>query len=89
MDYKEQEYRQNVWAFLRDLQPDVTCEVQAMCKPENCELFIQCVKWYMDTTPWQGWLSFNADYTKFYKVHPIDFGIPKKFRRMADKSDKK
>jgi hypothetical protein len=73
MDEKQQIYRQKVWEFLDSIKPDEAYTVANLCKPENRELFIRSVKLYMDTHPWQGWLSFNKDYTKFYKIHPIIF----------------
>lgn len=69
----DQQYRRKVWDFLRNMSPGSSVEISSVCSPENREQFIECVKMYMDCTPWQGWLSFNASYTLFYKTHPIDF----------------
>jgi hypothetical protein len=73
MNEKEEAYKLKVWEFLDSIEPDAAYIVANMCKSENRELFIQSVKAYMDSHPWQGWLSFNKDYTKFYKVWPITF----------------
>jgi hypothetical protein len=73
MNEKEEAYKLKVWEFLDSIEPDATYVVANMCKPENRELFVQSIKDYMDALPWQGWLSFNKDYTKFYKVWPITF----------------
>lgn len=70
---QKQVYKRKVWEFMERIEPDQTYVVDNMCKPENRELFIQSIKDYMDAMPWQGWLSFNKDYTKFYKVWPIVF----------------
>jgi hypothetical protein len=67
------EYNRKVWEFLETMKPDVTYSVSKLAKPENQGAFITAVKEYMDTRPWQGWLSFNKDYTKIYKTHPIKF----------------
>lgn len=72
MDQK-QVYKRRVWEFLERIEPGQMYVVDSQCKPENRALFVQSVKDYMDAMPWQGWLSFNADYTKFYKIHPIKF----------------
>lgn len=69
----DQQYRKKVWDYLRAMNPDSAVEISSVCTTETREQFIECIKMYMDCTPWQGWLSFNANYTKIYKVHPIDF----------------
>jgi hypothetical protein len=72
MDQREA-YKNKVWEFLEAMEPDQCHSVVHIAKPENRALFLQSVKDYMDATPWQGWLSFNKEYTKFYKIHPIIF----------------
>jgi hypothetical protein len=67
------EYKQKVWQFLDTIKPDEAVIIAQKVKPENREDFIAAVKEYMDTWPWQGWLSFNKDYSKIYKIHPIIF----------------
>ena len=67
------EYKRKVWEFLETMKPDVTYTIARIAKPENREAFVAAVKEYMDMWPWQGWLSFNADYSKLYKIHPIKF----------------
>ena len=67
------EYKQKVWQFLDTMKPDGAIVVAHKTKPETREDFISAVKEYMDKMPWQGWLSFNADYSKIYKIHPITF----------------
>lgn len=70
---EKQLYKQKVWEFLDQVSAGETYTVEGMCKPANRELFIQAIKEYMDAHEWQGWLNFNRDYTKFYKIHPIIF----------------
>jgi len=67
------EYKEKVWQFLDKMKPDEPCEIAKKVKPETREDFITAVKQYMDKHPWQGWLSFNRDYSKIYKIHPIIF----------------
>lgn len=67
------EYRKKVWKFLEEIQPDHTYTIAKLAKPETREDFIAAVKEYMNKHPWQGWLNFNADYSKIYKIHPITF----------------
>lgn len=67
------EYKRKVWQFLEEMKPDNTYTVAKLSKPENRKAFIAAVKEYMDSLPWQGWLNFNADYSKLYKIHPIKF----------------
>jgi hypothetical protein len=44
--------------------------VDNLCKPENRETFIEAIKEYMESFPWQGYVTFNHDYSKFYRMHP-------------------
>ena len=67
------EYKEKVWQFLDKMKPDEAIVIAQKAKPETREDFIAAVKEYMDTWPWQGWLSFNKDYSKIYKIHPITF----------------
>lgn len=85
MTDKEHEYRLKVFDFMDNMQPGECCAVESTCKPENTDLFIACVKRWMDANDWQGWVSFNADYSKFYKTHPINFGKIKNMDAQATK----
>jgi hypothetical protein len=67
------EYKEKVWQFLDTMKPDEAIVIAQKAKPETREDFITAVKEYMDKKPWQGWLSFNKDYSKIYKIHPITF----------------
>jgi len=67
------EYKRDVWKFLETIEPDKTYTVTRLSKPETREAFIEAIKEYMAAFPWDGWLNFNADYSKIYKVHPIVF----------------
>jgi hypothetical protein len=65
------EYKRKVWQFLEKIKPDKRYTVAKLAKPENLEAFVEAIKEYMASFPYQGWISFNADYTKFYKSSPI------------------
>ncbi len=65
-------YNKKVWDFLEKIKPGKTYSVAKLAKPENRKQFIAAVKLYMDTWPWQGHISFNHDYSKFYKMHPVE-----------------
>lgn len=67
------EYKRKVWQFLETMKPEVSYTVEKLSKPETRNNFIAAVKEYMEAMPWQGWISFNADYSKLYKIHPITF----------------
>jgi len=64
------EYKQKVWEFLEKIEPGRTYSVSKLAKPENRQAFIEAIKEYMRGLPYQGWLSFNHDYSKLYKSHP-------------------
>lgn len=63
------EYKQKVWQFLDKMKPGERYVVNKICEPENQEAFIECVKKWMDKLPYQGGLSFNHNYSEFYKSH--------------------
>ncbi len=67
-------YKQNVWQFL-DNMPHGDCYlIENIAIPENRDKFILCVKLYMDVkTPFQGYVTFNSNYTKIYKTDEITF----------------
>jgi hypothetical protein len=55
------------------MAPDDAYLIEILSTPETSQKFIACIKSYMDAKPWQGWLCFNRDYSKIYKVHAITF----------------
>lgn len=67
-------YQQKVWEFLDNMAPDDCCLVEKLCIPDNKNKFVDCVKSYMDTkTPFQGYITFNHNYSKIYKTNEITF----------------
>jgi hypothetical protein len=65
------EYRQKVWRFLEKTKPGVTYTVARLAKPENRKAFVAAIKEYMASLPYDGWISFNSDFTKFYRTAAV------------------
>jgi len=64
------EYKREVWRFLEKIKPGKNFTVDNLCKPENRGIFVEAIKEYMESLPWQGYVSLNHDYSKFYRMHP-------------------
>lgn len=74
MDKINENYRSEVWQFLDNLEPEIYYKISSLCVPENKHKFIRCIKSYMDVKiPFQGYITFNKDYSVLYKTHPITF----------------
>ena len=73
MPETEEEYKKRVWQFLDKMKPDVCHTIESLAEASTRDKFIEAIKEYMCALPWQGWLNFNADYSKLYKIHPITF----------------
>lgn len=65
-------YNKKVWDFLEKIKPGKTYSVAKLSKPETREQFVEAIEEYMRTWPWQGHITFNHDYSKFYKIEPIN-----------------
>jgi hypothetical protein len=65
------QYREKVWTFLRKMQPGDRYKVSSLCTENRRELFIEEIKKYMVSLPYHGWISFNHDYSEFYKSAPV------------------
>jgi hypothetical protein len=65
------EYKRKVWGYLERLQPGERRKISALSAPENRENFIECIKEYMCSFPFDGWISFNHDFSEFYKSTPV------------------
>lgn len=65
------EYKKKVWMFLEKTKPGQRFTIAKIVKPVNRKAFVEAVKEYMASLPYNGWISFNSDYTKFYKTPPI------------------
>ena len=70
MDTKSLEYKSEIWQFLERIEPEKYFTVDNLCKPGNKEDFVDAIKEYMESLPWQGYVTFNHDYSKFYRMHP-------------------
>ena len=71
MNTASDEYKKQVWEFLEGIKPGQMYTVAKLAKPENHEAFIGAIKEYMESFPWQGFITFNHNYTKFYKMTPL------------------
>ena len=65
------EYKKKVWRFLENMKPEKRYSVDKIAKPENREALLAAIKEYMTSLPYDGWISFNSDYTQFYRVPPV------------------
>lgn len=74
MDKENRIYRLKVWEFLDNMAPGDCYVIENITIPGNKQKFVAAIKAYMDVTePFQGWLSFNHDYSKIYKTDEIIF----------------
>ena len=46
-------------------------KVKIGVKPEKGEAFVTTIKEYMASLPYDGWISFNSDFTKFYRTEAV------------------
>lgn len=78
MDIEYPIYRQKVWQFLDNMAPGDCYLIEKLCVPENRQKLVATIKAYMDVkNPFQGYLSFNHDYSKIYKTSEIIFKTEK------------
>jgi len=74
MDNEYQIYKTKVWDFLDSMQAGDAYLIEKLATPDTQKKFVICVKSYMDTkTPFQGYITFNRDYSKIYKTDEITF----------------
>ena len=64
-------FKQKVWRFLEKTKPGERYTVAKLTKPENREAFMAAIKEYMASLPYNGWISFNSDFTKFYRAEAV------------------
>ncbi len=72
MNPKLLDYKRRVWLFLENLKPGNTYTVAKLSTPETRDKFVAAIKEYMDSLPAQGFVTFNSDYSKFYRITPPD-----------------
>lgn len=61
------EYKQRVYLFLDKMKPGERYKVSILAAPENRKKFIECVKEFMRSFPYNAWISFNHDFSELYK----------------------
>ena len=64
------DYKREIWRFLEKIEPGKYYTVANLCKSKNREAFVNAIKEYMESLPWQGYVTFNRDYSKFYRTYP-------------------
>lgn len=65
------EYRKKVHRFLERMQPGERYKVAALATPDTRAKFLEEIKNYMRSLPYDGWISFNHDFTEFYKTPAV------------------
>jgi hypothetical protein len=65
------EYKQKVWLYLDRMKPGQRFKIEDLSKDETRDQFVEAIKEFMDSFPYQAQLSFNHDYTEVYKMTPI------------------
>ncbi len=83
MNSKPLEYKKKVRRFLEKTKPGERYTVAKLAKSENCEAFLAAIKVYMASLPYDGWISFNSDFTKFYRTE----AVPREELRRANAND--
>ena len=64
-------YNSRVWRFLEKIQPGKRYKVDDLAEEATKEKFVEAIKEYMRAFPYDGWISFNSDFTEFYKTPPV------------------
>lgn len=68
------DYRKRVWRFISRMKPEAKYTVNVLYVefyPVDKQRFIAEIKAYMDAFRWQGWITFNHDYSKIYRINPL------------------
>lgn len=71
MNSATMEYKKKVWRFLEKTKPGERYTVAKLAEPKNRETFMAAIKEYMASLPYNGWISFNSDFTKFYRTEAV------------------
>lgn len=66
-------YKKKVWQFLEKMETGERHTITEICENENTDRFIACIKEYMEVMPWSGHITFNHDYSEFYKMTILNF----------------
>ena len=70
MDTNSLEYKRKVWDFLENMEPEKKYTIDNLCESGNRKSFIEAIKEYMGALPWNGYVTFNHDYSKIYRMYP-------------------
>ena len=65
------EYKKKVWNFLERMKPGQRLKVNDLATPETREDFIEAIKEFMASLPFNGHICFNHDYSEFYRTTPL------------------
>ena len=60
-------YIDKVWKLLEAMKPGDIFVIEKLCKPDTRELFVECIKYYMRSHPWQDGLSFTRGFINLQK----------------------
>lgn len=61
------EYKKKVWRWLEALKPEEPVVLETVAKEETRADFVEAIKEYMRSLPYDGWISFNDDFTKIVR----------------------
>jgi hypothetical protein len=64
-----EDYVTRVNKLIEAMKPDDRIEIAKLTRANRRDLFVECVKSYMRSTPWQGWIQFNADFSIINKYN--------------------
>jgi len=71
------EYKLKVWAFLEEMKPGKMYSIDKLAKIAHREAFCESVKEYMRSFAFNGFITFNHDFTKIYRENPF---VEKKYK---------
>ena len=60
-------YQKKVNAALEKMTDGQRIRIDRVCKPENREMFIEAIKRFITSRPYGGGITFNSDWSGFYK----------------------
>lgn len=67
------DYERKVCKFLDEMAPGTRYHIKEIATAKTREIFIAATKRFMDSFPFQGYVTFNHDYTEIYKTSSIKF----------------
>lgn len=73
-------YNSRVWQFLEKIPAGKRYKVDALAEEATKEKFVAAIKEYMTALPYDGWISFNSDFTEFYRTPAVPLEQLKKLQ---------